>query len=296
MANGFHELMRKVEKPSPDQKAACVRLQRLLAARAKAQSSTPGVSGPTFSDQLDRFRESYPAGLLDPKWVLEARGEGAVQRSPRHRAALVEEAHEQLSAAVLESLIGSQQYEQLWDLVVSVLGHTDLVPTVQLKKPKSVSNERQRDLAVAVRELLYGKGLYQPRFDRYVAALAAYSGEPARWEIATALSAVVYPTEHMCVHPMVFRLQLKAVGSRETAAARPSSAAYKRLLAVSRIIAKKLTEQGEVPRDLLDVHDFIRSTLKAAPKVRVAIARSSARSGAPEAEDDNDNEDDLQDD
>jgi hypothetical protein len=286
MASGFHDLMRKVEQPSPDQKSASLRLQRVLAARANAQSLIPGANGPTFSIQLARFRDIYAAGLLDPKWVLEVRGEGAEQRTLRHRTALVQEAQEQLSAAVLDSLVASQRYEQLWDLVVGVLGRTDLVPTVQLKKPKSVSPERLRDLAVAIRELLYGKSPFEQRFDRYVATQAAYSGEPTRWELATALSAVVYPTEHMCIHPTVFRLQLKAAGSRETGAAQPSSAGYTRRLALTRVIAKKLAEQGEVPRDLLDVHDFIRITLKAAPKTRVATAKSSTKSVIPAAAED----------
>src|SRR6185295_13412448 len=105
-----------------------------------------------------------------------------------------------------------------------------------------------------------------PRFDRYVAALTARAGEPARWEVATALSALVDPTEDVCVHPKFFGLQLKAIGLQATVGARPTGAAYARLLIVARDIAKKLTEQDEVPRDLLDVHDFMRMTLKSVPK------------------------------
>jgi hypothetical protein len=293
MASGFHDLMRKVEQPSPDQMAASVRLQRMLVARARAHSSIPGASGPTFADQLATFHEIYPAGLLDPKWEKDVRGEGAEQRAPQHRSALVQEAQEQLSVAVLDSLISSQQYEQIWNLVVTVLGHRDLVPTAQLKKSKSASSERQRDLALAVRELLYGKSPYEKRFDRYVAALGAHSGEPTRWEIATALAAAVHPTEHVCVQPLVFRALLKASGSRETTAARPSSASYMRLLAITRVIAKKLGEKNEVPRDLLDVLDFIRTAHKPATKVRVTSAKASKKSVVPAAaDDDHDHQDD----
>jgi hypothetical protein len=283
MANGFHNLMRKVEQPSPDQKAASVRLQRLLMARANAQSTSPGANGLNFSHQLMSFRDSYPAGLLDPKWVLDIRGEGAEQRSPRHRSSLILSAQEQLSVSVLDALIANQQYEELYDLIVSVLSHTDLVPSAQLKKSKTANRDRQRDLANSARELLYGTQPYAQRFDRYVAALAAYSGEPTRWEMATALSAVVHPSEHICIHPMNFRLQLKAAGSRETIATRPNCAAYTRLLAVARVIAKKLGDQNELPRDLLDIHDFIRATLKPAPKAPARPSnKATARSRANE--------------
>jgi hypothetical protein len=292
MASGFYELMRRVEQPSPDQRAASLRLQRVVAGRASARASTLETNGPTFYDQVARLRETYPAGLLDARWVLEVRGEGSKQRSPKHRAVLVSEAQEQLASAVLDSLLNTQQYEQVWDLVVGILNRSDLVPKTQLKKPKSARAEHQREIAYAARELLYSKSAYEPRFDRYVAALTAYCGEPAHWELATALSAVVHPVEHVCVHPKVFRQQIKVTGSLGTpAAAKPTSASYTRFLTATRLVVKKLTEQGEVPRDLLDVHDFIRFTLKPASKVRLASSKPRNTSSAP-AESDDDQQDD----
>lgn len=277
LANGFYNLMRLVEKPNPDQKATSIRLQQLLVARANAQSASSGANGLSFANQLASFHEVYPAGLSDPNWVLNVRGEGAAQPAPRHRSSLVQEAQEQLSATALDSLIASQQYEHTWELIVSVLGRTELVPAAQLRKSKAANTDRLRDLTVAARDLLYGKQPYAPRFDRYVAALAAYSNEPTRWEMATALSAVGHPAEHVCVHPVDFRLQLKVAGSRETIAARPNGAGYTRLLAVARAIARKLTDHNEVPRDLLDVHDFIRVTLRPASKARVTNAKVSSK-------------------
>ncbi len=263
MASGFHQLMRKVEKPTAEQVAAHERLRRKLAARETAQ--TPGT-GPKFLDQLTRLLELYGAGLLDPKWVAEVRGEGAERRLPGHRAAMILEAKEQLSQAALDALLSSHSYGQIWEQIVALLGRTDLVPAAQLKKPKAADHEQQRNLALAARELLYGGAAYEQRFDRYVAALAAL-GEPARWEMATALSALVHPTQHICVHPAAFRLQVKATGSRGSSPARPSAAGYTRMLAVARFIFTKLTEQGQTPRDLFDVHDFIRLTLAPAPKM-----------------------------
>lgn len=281
LASGFYELMGRVEQPSPEQKAISVRLQRMLAGRGHARHVATEAQGPSFHDQIARLRETYPDGLLDSKWVEDVRGAGAQSRSLRHREALIMEAQEQFSVEKLDALIGSQQYAQVWDLMVTVLSHSDLVPKVQLKQPKAVNYEQQRDLASATRELLYGKVPYEQRFDRFVAALTAHMGEPAHWEIATALSAVVYPTEHMCVQPTFFRKQLKTICSPGAPpAAKPSGAEYIRVMAVVRVVIKKLAEQGEVTRDLLDVLDFMTLTLKPVTKVRPASAKQKAVSGA----------------
>ena len=274
LASGFHHFMRKVEKPTAEQIAAFERLRKKLAAREQADPSSAGT-GRQFLDQLVRLHETYGAGLLDPKWVADIRGEGAEQRLPGHRAPTILEAQEKLSKTALDALISSHSYGQLWEQVTTSLSRTDLVPEAQLKKPRPNDLEQQRGLAVAVRELLHGSGAYEQRFDRYVAALAGL-GEPPRWEMATALSALVHPAQHVCVHPVAFRLQLKATGSRGTAPARPNAAGYTRMLAVARFVSGKLTEQGQAPRDLFDVYDFVRVTLAPAVKTGKRRARRAA--------------------
>ncbi len=290
MAKGFFELMRRVEQPSADESATYARLQRILAARANANASLR--LGATIADQVASFRETYVGGLQDPRWIREVRGEGVERRTPRHRTAMVRDAREQLSSKVLDALISSQRYDDLWNQVTSVLGRTDLVPASQLRKPKSVDVQHQRGLAVAVRDLLYGETPYEQRFQRYLGALAGFMGEPARWEIATALSALVNPTEHVCIHPTLFRQQLKATGSRGTVAARPTSAAYTKLLAIARFIGSQLVGQDEVPRDLLDVRDFMQVALKPPPKTRTTKANGGHSERPPSDEDDSASNDD----
>ena len=283
LASGFYQLMNRVEQPNADQKAASIRLERVLSGRARAHAHklTTDTNAPTFYDQVALLRKTYPAGLLDANWAQDVRGEGAKSRALRHRTALVNEAQEQLSASVLDALLAEQHYGQVWERIVNVLSHSELVPKTQFKQPKVVRGDLQRELALAARELLHGQGPYEQRFDRFGSALAAYSGEPTHWEIATVLSAIICPTEHVCVHPTVFRRQFKIIGSPGTLPApKPSGAAYTRVLLAIRGIAKKLTEQGEVPRDLLDVHDFIRITLKPVAKARVVSAKAHAPSKA----------------
>lgn len=276
MASGFYELMQRVEKPSAEQTASLSRLQRILAGRAKA--SDTAQRGASFADHVERFRETYADGLQDPKWLVEVRGESD-DDSPRHREAVLAAAKEKLSSHALDQLISAHKYDQVWNVATGVLARSDLVPTAQ-RKPKPATAEQQRTLALAVRDVLYGKASYDQRFDGFLTALAGFYGEPARWEIATALSAIVHPSDHVCVQPAVFRQQLKASGSSGTVPAKPSSAAYTKLLTNARFVRTQLTEQGETPRDLLDVLDFMRIGLKPPPKARAVkkdIGRSSRR-------------------
>jgi len=268
MANGFHQLMRRVEEPSPSQRAFYERQRGMLAAREKNNASaSTRTEGPSFHEQVEKLHKAYPAGLADPKWMTEIRGEGVDARTPRHRDALIREAQERLSASALDALLKTQSYAQVWEAVTSVLSHSDLVPAAQLKKPKSAGNDTLRALALAVRELLHGTAAYEPRFDAWVAALTLFANE-ARWELATALPAAFHPTQYICVHPTSFRRQLKLMGARGAAPARATSAGYTRFSTIARLVSNKLTEYGTPPRDLFDVYDFVRITLGPAARVR----------------------------
>jgi hypothetical protein len=270
LASGFTAMMLRVEKPSDEEQAAYARLRGILAARAPSDGVRPG--GLNFAEQLHTFHALYPAGLSDPKWVGEVRGEGAAQRTPRHRQPLIEDARQLLSQKALDALVSAQQFGQVWDSVTKVLSRSDLVSAAQLKL-KAPGDEQKRALALAVRELLHGAGAYDARFDRFCTAFTAAFGAAPRWELATALSAVVHPTEHACVEAAAFRKQMKAAGSHRAVSAQPSGSGYASLLGVVRLIANKLSEHGELPRDLFDVRDFITLTLKPVPKKKAKPAK-----------------------
>jgi len=268
VANAFHQLMRRVEQPNAAQRAFYERQRGLLAGREKVNASASQSDGPSFHDQVEKFHKKYTAGLADPKWLADVRGEGASARAPRHRDALIRAAQEQLSLHAFDALVTAQNYSEIWGLITTVLSHSDLVPAAQLKKPKAANGEHLRSLALAARDLLHGKGPYEPRFDAYLGALSLVIGEAPRWELATALSAAYLPTEHICVHPAACRQLLKVMGSHGAIPARATSAGYKRVLTVARLAAKKLAEYGPPPRDLFDVYDFVRITLGPGAKTK----------------------------
>lgn len=263
LARGFYELMRRVESPTPEQQLTYARLQGVLAARGSDAAGTKG-SAWTLSSQLSRFRASYEDGLSDQSWTSEVRG-AAGKRGSGQRQAILQKAESALSKAALDAAIEGGRYLAAWEALTSVLTGTDLVPAAQLKRAPA-AGEPQKNLAVRLRDLLHGEGGFEQRFDRWVAALNAAFGEPPRWELATAPCGVFHAREHLCVEPTTFRKQLKACGGRAAPGLSPTSSGYASFLSVARLLANQLASHGEVPRDLLDVRDFVVVSLKPVPK------------------------------
>jgi hypothetical protein len=271
LASGFYELMRRVERPTPEQQLTYARLQGVLAARGG--DAVPGKSAAwTLSTQLSRFRLSYADGLSDQTWTSEMRGAGG-KRGTGHRQAILQKAEEALSKGALDAALEGGRYLAVWEALAGVLSGTDLVPAAQLKRTP-VAGEPQRNLAIRLRELLHGEGGFEQRFDRWVGALNLAFGEPPRWELATAPAGVFHAREHLCVEPTTFRKQLKACGGRTAPGLAPTSTGYASFLSVARLLANQLASHGEVPRDLLDVRDFVVVSLKPAPKAPAATKAS----------------------
>lgn len=260
LASGFDQLMKRVERPTPEQQLALARLQGVLAGRAKNDGGGAKAFSFALSSQLVKFRERYPSGFSDPSWIEDVRG-GA---SGPVRTALTA-AEERLSAKALDALTSNRSPADAWQVVRDVLTPSGLVPAAQLALTPSSG---ERGLPLAIRELLHGTGPYDKRFDRFVATFTAAFGSPPGWELVTALSALVHPVDHVCVEPTTFRKQVKAVSARRSVSAQPSGSGYTTFLSVARLIANKLSEQGEAPRDLLDVRSFIIFTMKPASKAR----------------------------
>jgi hypothetical protein len=262
LAAGFFEMICRVDQPNPEQHAVYARLKGVLALRAHDPADAASTQGaPSFSDQIARLRETYPAGLSDPRWIAETRGEGATTRAPQHRQATIVDAQEKLSPEALESLTKGQHFGELWEQVLTVLRHTDLVPKAQLDS-RPAHPEKLRELALALRALLYGNAAFAIRFDHYLDAFQAAFGRRPGWELATAPCALVHPTEHLCVDPKALKKQQRANSSSRPLPARPSSAGYASCLGLARRVANKLADQGELPRDLLEVRDFVAFTVK----------------------------------
>ena len=283
MGGGAYDMMRKVAPLNSEQQATLVRLTALVA-RRQGRAEPSKAAGFSLLEQLEGLHRDFPKGFADPAWQVE-------NRAGRLRASGLAEAQEQLSLKSLDAMLKAQQFDGVWTAISKILRAAAWVPVDQLKAPPA--GTLLQPFAGAARELLYGSAELEQRVDRFVAAYETAFQRTARWETATALNALVFPAEHILVDLASFRKQLKALGAKGTLPPRPTGAAYARCLNAARIIFSKLAESGEVPTDLLDVHDFVRFTLKTKPPGRkTKAAPVKAAAAAPDEDSSEDSGDD----
>jgi hypothetical protein len=247
-------LMVRVERPDRDQQQAYARLTALLSKRADRDKAPKPVPA-TIAPQLRAFRERHPRGLLDEAWLNDRDR----QQARAAFDAAGEQARETLSQKNLDAALKLEHFEPIWKNAFDALTASGLADLAPVDRP--VAGEQLAALAKSIRKLLHASGSYEHRFDGFVAALdGAFRGPPS-WELATALPALIFPTEHVCVEPGLFRRQLKLLSRSATLAPRPNGTAYGRCAATARTIARELALEGEIPRDLFDVVGFARATV-----------------------------------
>jgi hypothetical protein len=257
MGSGAHDMMHRIASLDADQQSTLARLTALVARRHGLPDASK-ATGVVLLEQVAVLRRTFPQGLVDAAWQNE-------QRAAQAREKLVPQAQKALALSTIDAQLKAQQLDALWASATQVLLATGWLAADQLQPAPAPG------LAVltgALRELLHGSATIEQRVDRFSVAFETIFRHPPRWETTTGLLALVSPDRHVLVDLPTFRKQLKLLGSKGPLPQSPNGAGYVRCLNAARIIAGKLTEQGEVPRDLLDVHDFIRFTLKAQPPAR----------------------------
>lgn len=261
MGSGAHDLMHRITSLDAEQQSTLARLTALVARRHGLPDSSKATAV-VLLEQVAVLRRAFPQGLADPAWQSE-------QRAAQAREKLVPQAQKAFALGAIDAQLKAQQLDALWASVTQVLLATGWLPADQLQ-PASAPGITL--LAGALRELFYGSATIEQRVDRFSIAFETTFRHPPRWEMTTGLLALVSPDRHVLVDLPSFRKQLKLLGSKGPLPQSPNGASYVRCLNAARIVASKLTEQGEGPRDLLDVHDYIRFTLKASPPARRAKA------------------------
>lgn len=271
------DMMVKISPLSPEQQSTLARLTALVARRQGVPASSK-AAGAILLDQITLLRRAFPRGMADSAWQSD-------KRAAHARAALVPEAQKSLSLNSLDSRLKAQQFDAIWADATQLLGDAGWVPADQLKPAPAPG---VASLAGAVRELLHGSATIEQRVDRFSTTFKAALGRPPRWETCTGLLTLLTPDSHVLVDLASFRNLLKLLGSKGALPHSPSGAGYVRCLNAARMVASKLVELGEAPRDLLDVHDFVRFSLQASsparpPKAGKAPKKPSRNSEADEA-------------
>lgn len=250
------------ETAALEKKVHSLRDQR--SAPGKSKTRTVVVTLANFDAQFARFMDIFPGGFAGDRFVKDERGvltDEAEKKSKAGKTQAIATAQNLLAKAELDRLIGAGTFADVLTnvRVVYKAGTGLLHPLGDIIPFNKMPADRDRAFAEALRDLLYGDGAFEGRFDRFVATLAA--AHLATWPLATVLPSLVFPTVHAFVKPSYYEKQAALLGFDLRYERVPNAAAYNRMQQLADELGKRLTALGQTPRDKMDVYAFIGRTL-----------------------------------
>lgn len=250
------------ETAALEKKVRSLRDQRSPSGKPKAKAVAVALAD--FDAQFARFLEVCPGGFAGDRFVKDERGatvEDGDKKTKPGKAQAIALAQKLLSKEELDRQIAASSFAEILANVRAVhKAATGLLhPLGDMIPFNKMPAERDRAFAESLRELLYGAGAYEARFDKFVATLA--EANLGNWPLATVLSALVFPNEHAFVKPSYYEKQAALMAFDLRYERVPSGAAYGRMQQLAEELGKRLTARGQTPRDKMDVYGFIGRTL-----------------------------------
>ena len=204
----------------------------------------------------------FPEGFADDEWVSAHRRPESGDGLKRHRDPILKGVRDSLSQDVCAEMIDNGEHQALVDMVVSILSSTDLVAVRHVRLLKGLEPDQATELAEAIHNLLHGENEYAQRLRGYLRVMRHIIGERPSWRLATALPALAFPQEQVCVRHSAFKRQAAVIAPTGDYTRRARTRSYESFRQVATAVRKRLQAEGLEPRDLLDVHDFIWATLR----------------------------------
>lgn len=285
---GYFGLLERVDAPLEDTERVAAALRRRLGWREQARMVAPKRSAENvpFEYQLKLFKKIYPKGFNGSKWAKEKRGIDTTRRLQRHRNMSLVEARKHLCRSNLNKHIQNEDFATIIETMLEIGNTTNLVTKSKLRALEQLSEEGTRDIGERVFELLHGEGQFAIRFERFIDALERATGGRPSWQLATVLISLFFPREHVCVKATTLRRQAACIGRRLTISAMPNAPMYERLRTITLDIFQRLRDAGYTPRDILDVYDFMETTLSPKAMKRIEAMKASDSAHADKGPDD----------
>ncbi len=269
---GYFKLLEAVDQEPEESTSVAQALQRRIGWRqqAPATATRTRVNSVPFEQQIAYFEELYPKGFQGSKWAKEKRGIDSKRRLKRHREEAVIEARNILGQERLRERLDAGESAGVIQSLIALCDETDLITKRQSQPLSKVGEENAQEVAEGLYELLYGEERLAIRFERFVDTLARVTRKKPSWQLATVFLALTQPKDHVCVKPRNFKTQAASMSQGLKVTAVPSAPVYERLRDMAAEVRDQLVEADYRPRDLLDVYDFMDTTLS--PKSGKAAA------------------------
>jgi hypothetical protein len=225
------------------------------------------------AEAVARFREVYPEGFTDPKYV----GDNA---DKRQRISRWRRAHDlyvkALGGGQGERLLAADDVGGLVERAAGVERH---VRALHRDAESASLDDALKDLDAArvffaaLFELLAAKAPEASRFEAVATAVAAMTpDEPqeSRWPIVTLLPFVARPDLHMLLRPRFARDVAHRLGLELAYEPRPNWATYSSLLGSTEALLQKLRPLGA--RDHADVDSFMHVVMAKHPRPKQQLS------------------------
>lgn len=258
----YTDLMEPAESRHRPEDAVIADLQAALG--TPGEEREPLQAEATFEQQVALFESLYPEGFQGEAWTLQMRAPKDGGRAlKRHRDPSIAAAQAVFDSGEVASHLAEGRHSTWVDSILDVLAETTLVSRSRVKALRAMDADERKVFAEAAAELLHGEGRSGARFKAWVRTLREGLDGKASWRLATALPALVEPDSHICVRYSAFIRQAAVIAPTSSYSRRPRARSYRNFRRVARVVRTRLDAAGHPPRDLMDVHDFIWTTLRA---------------------------------
>jgi hypothetical protein len=248
---GYYDLLEPV-MPRPEGTPRIVANLKAMLAKTVDERIKPTKTAEkaalTFDDLITVAKDLFPEGFANEEYLTKMRGKDAKRRLKRHRDGAIANAQERLAKASFSKLTP----EEARDTLRSVLSSTDLVNAKQLSPIDALPDELLPELQNTVLHMLYAKGPYEARFERFVQILER-TGSNVSWELATAPAAMVFPEEHMWVKVTPLKRFLARFSPSLQLTPRATGFSYTKLVTMGGSLVEGLNNAGIEPADFFDV-------------------------------------------
>ncbi|TVR65182.1 MAG: hypothetical protein EA422_04840 [Gemmatimonadales bacterium] len=262
ISKGYYDLMDPVDPEDVPATAVVANLQATIKGLRGGSERKVVKATCSFEEQLRLFTKLYPEGFQDPKWIEDKRGRAEGSSLKRHREPSLLAAREALDPSLAASLMEEGRHGELTESVLDVLAGTNLVPLSHVKALRRLDAGESAEYAEVVFHLVHGDATLQERFGRYLKVMTRLLGGRPSWRISTALLALTHPQEEVAVRRSAFIRQAGSIAPTGLYSRRPTVVSYLSFRRVAIGVRKRLEAAALPPADMLDVHDFIWTTLR----------------------------------
>lgn len=215
----------------------------------------------SFEDQCQAFRHFFPDGFQDAGYISKLRN------NPKRRR----KSHADAAVADARRLFHIDRTQAFLDAGNAIGIYKDALKLIEATQFITARNKGIFKKLNDVRRAIFGEALHglahnvdEPYFDRFARLMVAFEGleKQPSWTLASLFAGLLFPQRHAIVHARTFDLQARAIAPTLLFEKTPSAGIYDRLQDLAADVRMRLESHGFQPRDMIDVHHFIKLSLR----------------------------------